>query len=408
VGIRRKEKKERTVGVYVHIPWCTAKCPYCSFVSVASPNVPEGRYSECVTKELESFIEKIENQRPRTTWSGIESIYFGGGTPSVLSPDAIAFMIEGIRGAFKERASEDPFGVEVTLEANPETLDREKLKGFKAAGVNRLSLGVQSFKDDELTSLGRRHSSGEAREAFFMAKEAGFESVGIDLMYGLPSQSTDDWEASLAMVKELRPEHVSIYGLTIEGWDKGDKGEGGEEETPFKRLFSSGKLRLPTEDDEVTMYWRAVELLKQGGYVHYEISNLSLPGFSSRHNLSYWLGGDYIGLGAGAHSYLARPGWGTRWWNVAGPDSYMQGVESSGGAVSGFEELKKHQAAFESVFLGLRTMKGIDTAAFERRFGFHPREAIAWPRVFGEGLVRTEGGHIRLTPRGITFSNEVF
>ncbi len=402
MGIHRKEKKEPTVGVYVHIPYCTARCPYCSFVSVASPSVPEKRYSKCVTKELESFIE---NQRLHTKWSGLDSIYFGGGTPSVLNPDTIAFMIAGIKGAFKGKPREGPSGVEVTLEANPETLDREKLEGFRAAGVNRLSLGVQSFKDDELTSLGRRHSSQEAREAFFMGKEAGFESVGIDLIYGLPSQSTDDWEASVAMVKKLRPEHISIYGLTI---DKVEGGEGGEEETPFKKLFSSGKLRLPTEDEVLHMYWRAVELLKQDGYVHYEISNLSLPGFSSRHNLRYWLGGDYIGLGAGAHSYMARPGWGLRWWNVAGPDSYMPRVEASGRAVAGSEELKKDQAAFESVFLGLRTLKGIDTAAFERRFGFHPREAIAWPRVSSEGLVRTEGGRMRLTPRGITFSNEVF
>lgn len=385
--------------MYVHIPYCTQKCYYCNFNSIPSVQVPEKRYSDCIIKELASLTQKKEFSN---RWSGIESIYFGGGTPSLLSPDSIASMIEGIKAALcKPPNSPGSPGsneevMEITLEANPETVDPEKLEGYRRAGVGRLSLGVQSFKDAHLVAIGRRHGAEKAIEAFKMARAAGFESIGVDLVYGLPEQSPADWDESLKRVEELRPEHVSIYSLTIE------KG------TRFDELLKKGELRLPTDAEVLEMYWRAVRLLKGLGYVHYEISNLALPGFSSRQNSRYWHGGDYIGLGAGAHSYVKSPGWGRRWWNTPGPAPYMRMVETTGLAVEGSETLKKEQAALESVFLGLRTLKGIDTAAFTGRFGIDPREAMDWTRVSSRGLVRTEGGNIRLTPKGIAFSNEVF
>jgi oxygen-independent coproporphyrinogen-3 oxidase len=391
VGIRR-EKREQKVGVYVHIPFCTRKCHYCSFNSVPSAPVPEKEYVECILKELRNLVE---TEGLHTRWTGLESIYFGGGTPSLFSPESIGLLLGGIAGAFSEKSPRLE-EAEITLEANPETIDLEKLKGFRGAGVNRLSLGLQSFNDAHLRALGRRHTSRVGEEAFFMARDAGFENIAIDLMYGLPSQNMDDWEESLRSVIEKRPEHVSIYGLTI------------EEGTPFHGLFSDGELPLPPEEACVGMYWRGADLLKEEGYIHYEISNFSQPGFLSRHNQRYWLGGDYIGLGAGAHSYLGRPGWGMRWWNEPEPASYTGRIKESGVSVAGFEKLKKGEAALETIFLGLRTLKGIDGGAFKKRFGFPPREAMDWSRLTREGFVRSEDDNIYLTPRGITFSNEVF
>lgn len=393
MGIRREEKIEQTVGVYVHIPYCTQKCYYCDFNSLPSVRVPEKRYSDCVTKELSTLTRKKEFSK---RWRSVESIYFGGGTPSLLSPDSIASMIGGIKAAFRKPPHSNEEVPEVTLEANPETMDPEKLEGYRRAGVGRLSLGVQSFKDEHLKAIGRCHSAEKALEAFKTARAAGFESIGVDLVYGLPGQSLADWDESLERVEELRPEHVSIYALTIE------KG------TRFDELLKKGELPLPTDAEVLDMYWRGVGLLKGLGYVHYEISNLALPGFSSRQNSRYWHGGDYIGLGAGAHSYVRSPGWGRRWWNAPGPAHYMRMVETTGNACTGSETLGKQQAALESVFLGLRTLKGINTAAFKKRFGIHPKEAMDWARVSGRGLVRTDGENVRLTPRGIAFSNEVF
>jgi oxygen-independent coproporphyrinogen-3 oxidase len=234
VGIRRKEYQDPKVGVYVHIPYCTGKCYYCSFNSIPSAPIPEKEYVECILKEL-TFL--IHRQGLHIGLSGLESIYFGGGTPSIFSPESIERMIDGITAAFKRQPDE---GVEITLEANPETLEFKRLKGFRGAGVNRLSLGVQSFNDDHLKALGRRHDSKKAVEGFYMARDAGFDEIGIDLIYGLPTQKKDDWEASLNRVIKKRPEHVSIYGLTI------------EEGTPFHAHYSEGKLLLPSEEEQVS------------------------------------------------------------------------------------------------------------------------------------------------------------
>ncbi|MEE9613898.1 MAG: radical SAM family heme chaperone HemW [Thermodesulfobacteriota bacterium] len=388
MGIRREEKRLRDIGVYVHIPFCARKCPYCDFNSVESPSPPERKYSECVLRELSQLIEK-----EGLSGAGLESVYLGGGTPSLFSAGAVARLISGITGRFT------PFeDIEVTLEANPDTVTEEKLAGFRSAGVTRLSLGVQSLNDRELEALGRSHDARAAKEAFDSARRAGFENVGVDLIFGVPGQDQKSWEATLTEVIEMRPEHLSIYGLTL------------EEGTPMHEARTSGKIKLPADDETTEMYRSAIGLLKAAGYDHYEISNFSLPGLSSRHNMRYWQGGDYLGLGAGAHSYLDRPGWGRRWWNERKIERYMARVEETGSPEAGGEELKKEEAAAESMMLGLRTSVGVNAAAFTDRFGFPPHRALDFERFEKEGLIRYEGKgkNLSLTEKGMLFSNELF
>lgn len=394
MGILGKEKIGKTVGVYAHIPYCASKCPYCDFKSVVSKDLPEKRYAGCVLKELSTVTRKegsVLFKRP------LESLYIGGGTPSLFSPQTIDLLVRSVRTSFA------PFkDAEITIEVNPDTADPGRLKGYSTAGANRLSIGFQSLSDSELRSLGRTHSAEKALKSFAAAREAGFENIGVDLIYGAPGQSVDSFTASLEKVVSLRPEHISLYNLTL------------EEGTPFHRSYVREKdpLRapLPAEEDELKMYAAAVELLEGAGYDHYEVSNWALPGLRSVHNSRYWTGADYIGLGSSAHSYISTPGWGRRWWNEAGPLEYMKRVEEAGEAVAGSEILNREEAMTEALFLGLRMLdRGIEAGPFRARFGMTPKEAfpgsVALER---EGLVLSRGEDLLLTPGGVLLSNEVF
>lgn len=386
-----------SIGVYIHIPFCLSKCPYCDFNSVASGggSVPEERYAACVLKEFNARAsqEGIDRQK------GLGSVYFGGGTPSVFSPAAIGGILRGVTGGFDRQ-----FSAEVTLEVNPDTADAGKLEGFRKAGVNRLSIGVQSLDDGLLKMLGRRHSAQKALDAFRMAREAGFENIGIDLMFGLPGlnplrgQTLALWKETLKTAVALGPRHVSLYGLTI------------EEGTPFSRLLKKGSLGLLPEEAEIEMYKTAIDTLAEAGYVHYEISNFALPGYFSVHNSGYWEGIDYIGLGAGAHSYISTPGWGRRWWNAREPEQYMERVESSGMAVEGSETLKMEEASAESLMLGLRMLtKGIVRSEFKKRFNMLPEKIFKKLIEFeAEGWIKSTTESIILTPKGALISNELF
>lgn len=382
--VHRTEKD--SIGVYVHIPYCVSKCPYCDFRSVTG-GVREGEYAERLLEELSFFVKK-EGLGNRF----IESIYIGGGTPSIFSPAEIARLVSCIKKAF---AHESP---EVTLEANPDTVTPEKLSGYIKGGVTRLSIGVQSFDDRVLKNIGRPHSARRAQEALIEARAAGFKNIGADLIFGLPGQTMEVWRDSLERLIDIAPEHVSIYGLTI------------EEGTPFHGIYGGKRDGLPSEGEETGMYGMAVELLAKGGWSHYEISNFSRPGYSSAHNSRYWSGLDYLGLGASSHSYLSSPGWGRRWWNEDSPDKYMKMVREMGEAVLGSEELTKEEAMRESLMLGLRMLfAGVRGEAFKERYGAYPKE------VFGnsaglekDGLLRASGNDLFLTPDGVLFSNEVF
>jgi oxygen-independent coproporphyrinogen-3 oxidase len=386
----RGEDEKDALGVYVHIPYCLSKCPYCDFSSIAAGVVPEEGYVRCVLKELSTVV-----MAGNLAGDGVRlsSVYFGGGTPTLFSPGSIGRILTGVKRAFGRSD-----GLEVTLEANPETIGPGNLAGFRRAGVTRLSLGVQSFDEGELKALGRRHGVGASEAGFKAARDAGFDDIGVDLIFGIPGQALTSFERSLVRAIGLMPEHVSVYGLTI------------EDGTVFHGLYAGRDgVGLPGPDDQALIFEAAGRLLKDAGYVHYEISNWCLPGREGVHNGGYWKRRGYIGLGASAHSYLPYPSWGRRWWNERAPEAYMRRVEEGGSAIAGGEDLGREEAIAESVMLGLRMIgAGIDGESFRRLFGVYPGEALkGCAALEDEGCIERRGEDIVLTPRGVLLCNEV-
>lgn len=378
--------EEQEVGVYAHVPFCKRKCPYCDFKSIEAARAPEERFAGCLLKELEKTA--IE-----TGLHGafLSTVYMGGGTPSILSPDTVANIVKRIKSTFREAI--DP---EVTLEVNPDTVDLQKLTGFREGGVTRLSIGFQTLDDRHLVLLGRAHTAEAALQTFSFAREAGFVNVGVDLMFAIPGQTLADWEATLRKVSSLRPEHISLYGLTI------------EEGTPFHARYGKGREGLPSEEVEALMYLKAREVLTDAGYRHYEVSNFALPGFESRHNSRYWKGADYLGIGPSAHSYISKPLWGRRWWNIAGPYEYMDRVEKGESPREAGEELTREDAMLEAVMLGLRMVdEGVKGGPFTEKFGVAPVEAFTWDALITDGFVYKRGQDLVLTEKGLLFLNEV-
>ncbi|OGQ02688.1 MAG: hypothetical protein A2W38_05400 [Deltaproteobacteria bacterium RBG_19FT_COMBO_58_16] len=404
MGVQGEEKSREGIGVYIHIPFCASKCPYCDFSSVAvagltGPVEIEKGYTDCVIRELESFAST--GPAPQTRL--LQSVYIGGGTPSLFSPQSIARIIGSVKAAFTPAPD-----CEVTIEANPDSIDEAKLDGYLKAGANRLSIGVQSLDDAELKTLGRVHTADKAVLAFKSARKAGFANIGADLIFGIPGQSEARFASSLSRLIALCPEHISVYGLTY------------EEGTPMTAVKEAGGFdgRLPTDEVEEAMYRLAQAMLAEGGYCHYEVSNWALPGFESRHNRRYWLGGEYLGLGSGAHSYM-RAGtnggpWGVRWWNDASIERYcalIMDTDGEGGSARAFtEKLGRREAMVESLMLGIRMPgRGVEGAQFRRAFGLFPAEAF--PRcaaLISQGLLRLRGDDLLLTDRGLLLSDSVF
>ncbi|MCP3677446.1 MAG: radical SAM family heme chaperone HemW, partial [Deltaproteobacteria bacterium] len=371
--------------------FCLKKCSYCSFNSYESTRNDYGSYIEALLMELAFRCEEMHSLHGR----GVESIYIGGGTPSLLAPDEIVRLLDGARQMMRHR-DDSGDDSEVTIEVNPGTVDYEKLSRYRDAGVNRVSIGIQSFNDSSLKALGRLHSAGDGVASFQSARRAEFRNIGADLIFALPGQTVAEWERDVEELLNLMPEHISLYALKM------------EEGTPFYVKYGAGGPPTPSEEEAVAMYRSALERLEGAGYRHYEVSNLALPGFTSRHNSRYWRGGDYIGLGAGAHSYLASPGWGERWWNLSGPDAYVEDIMARRGGVEGKEELTRENALHETLFLGLRTMEGVEIAPFRERFGLSPVECLPMDRLTGRGLISSGKGWLRLTREGILLSDEVF
>ncbi len=365
-------------GVYVHVPFCLRKCPYCDFNSYPLDPALTGPYTEALLAEA----------RARRGEGPASTAYFGGGTPTCLDCEGLSRLIAGVLDLFGL-----PLGAEVSVEANPGTLDSVKAKTLRAAGVTRISLGFQALDDEVLRRAGRIHTAPEAVDAFHVAREAGFPEVSVDLMYGLPGQTLVSFRETLERVVGLGPEHISTYPLTL------------EEGTPMAKGVSSGLVSLPPEAEEEAMGIVLQEVLLSGGYERYEISSFSLPGHECRHNLGYWMGSDYAGLGAGAHSLRKNK----RWWNLALPEEYVAGI-SRGTAVASGEELTPHQVRAERVILALRTSWGLDLGAFEGEFG-EPLETV-YPgvveRLEGLGLVALRSGCLRLSERGFALANRVF
>ena len=371
-------------ALYVHVPWCRHVCPYCDFNVYASATIPEADDVAAYRAELAAWAARREFRGRR-----IDTVHLGGGTPSLLSPDAVGALLDAARQA---GVRDD---AEVTLEANPGTLSPSGLAGYRRAGVTRLSLGAQSFQPALLRTLGRDHASDETRAAVAMARAAGFENVGLDLIFAVPGQSLEAWEDDVGQALALAPAHVSAYALT---WEEG---------TPFHGWRARGRLVAVDDDLESTMADLAAARLAAAGLQRYEISSWARPGFESRHNTHYWDGSDYLGLGPGAHSFHAgQPA--RRWWNVRLPHEWRAAVAEHGTAVAGEERLTDEQARSDFLITGLRRMAGVDVAEFERRFAITLRAAFPQlSRLEDEGLVELRDERLRLSAHGLEHADTV-
>jgi oxygen-independent coproporphyrinogen-3 oxidase len=377
-------------SLYVHIPYCQSKCPYCDFNSYAAAGWPEEDYVHAVIAEL-------THRAAAPPWSGqrIKTVFFGGGTPSLFAPESIGSVIEaadGLLGIDRD--------AEITLEANPGTVNGSKLAGFKAAGVNRVSFGAQSFEPAILRILGRIHGAEETREAVRLAHRARFERLNLDLIFAVPEQRLDGVQRDIAEATALGPDHISAYNLTF------------EEGTAFFTEMKRGRIRPLTTDLQAAMYDLVRSELPRRGYPMYEISNYAPPGHEGRHNLSYWQAESYLGLGAGAYSCALDETFcdGRRWWNQRLPGRYIAAVDADGVAEAGSEAINKATLQGEFVFLHLRLREGFHLAEFARRFGetFDSRfGSVAAPLIEG-GLLMREQGRIFLTDRGFEIADSIF
>ena len=441
------------LGIYIQVPFCQTKCTYCNFhTGVASP-AAYAPYARAVAREirdwralhaaagLEDFFMREQalgsqaalsdlskschseerfalregrgdeesafafNVAPGFSPASVDTIYLGGGTPSLFDPADLTRILTAVRHAF---GSADPTALssgaraastEVTLEADPETITAEKAAAWLAAGINRISLGAQSFHDAELKPAGRMHRREDIFTAVAHLRAAGFTNISLDLIAGLPHQTASSWQASVEEALRLRPEHISIYLFEI---DEGSRL--GRELLSAGRRYSAESV--PSDDAMAESYEFACERLRQAGYDHYEISNWALPGFRSRHNLKYWRREPYLGFGAGAHSFDGR--W--RWANAHDPAAYAAAIEQGRLPVEQFEEVTPKQALDEELFLGLRQLEGIDLASIEAQHGaqLSPEIGARIEELRAQGLVERSGTRVRLAPARLAISNEVF
>lgn len=373
--------------LYLHVPFCLSKCGYCAFNSQELQESDLDRYMDLLLEEMRLTSAAITPARR------VDSIYFGGGTPSLLEAGQIRCLIEKAAELFGVDT-----GVEITLEANPGTIDETRLAAFHRAGINRLSLGVQSLDDKVLQCLGRLHSAGQARAAFRHAREAGFDNIGIDLMNSLPLQTLSEWQTDLRNAILLSPEHFSIYGLTI------------EEGTRFACRYPLDSPERGDDDISADMFEMADDILTEAGYEHYEIANYARPGYRSRHNTGYWQRDGYLGLGVGAHSLLRGGENDIRFSNVGNLEEYSVAVAAGRLPRLEMQCLSREEAMQEYIFLGLRVADGVSLEKFEAEFGSSCRS------IYGEvidGLVRLDlllcnETDLRLTRRGMLLSNQVF
>ena len=377
----------KELEIYIHIPFCKRKCAYCDFLSGPADDNTIACYVEKLIDEIGAQGDC--NLYNKTT---VSSVFFGGGTPTILNGRQMQRIMKAIKLHF--RVAED---AEISVEANPGTVNREKLAAYKKAGVNRISFGLQSAKNEELKLLGRIHTFEDFLESFWLARECGFENINVDLISAIPGQSLESWEESLRQVLKLNPEHLSAYSLII------------EEGTPFATLYGEGteeEEKLPTEEEERRMYWRTKELLEEAGYYRYEISNYAKPGKECRHNLGYWERKNYLGMGLGSSSFFDN----VRWKNIEDLEMYLENSGEPEMIQKDREILSVTEQMEEFVFLGLRKTRGICMKEFEETFGKSLEECYGEnvARMQREKLVIMEDGFLRLTEKGIDVSNYVF
>jgi oxygen-independent coproporphyrinogen-3 oxidase len=367
-------------SLYVHIPYCAHKCPYCDFnVHVASP-IPEEEYVSSLIQEIRHY-----SRESALSEAEIETVYFGGGTPSLFSSKSFARVLKFLKEAFPFSPS-----AEISMEANPSDLSARTLLENRELGINRISVGAQSFFLAHLKTLGRDHSPEEIDRAIGWINQAGFENFSLDLMFGIPGQTVEEFREDLHHALSLNPTHLSTYNLTY------------EEGTPFFKWKREGLLKASDEEVEVSMMEKAQETLSSHGYVHYEVSNYARPGWESRHNTNIWRYRSYLGIGAGAHSFLQREGNGHRWSNERFPREYMKKVNHHGYAIAHHEEIPPAEAMEEFLLLGLRLREGIRLKDFSSRFG---RELLeTFPRIpdlLSEGFLTQSHGSVSLTRKGM-------
>lgn len=376
------------LSLYIHIPFCVKKCFYCDFASVSDSPGTHEEYISSVLREMEFCSHEMPESLVAQT------LYMGGGTPSLLHPKLVGKLIEAALKNYNLAAT-----AEITLEANPGTVTAESFAGYRSAGVNRLSIGIQSLDDSMLSLLGRAHSAQQARNALSMARSAGFDNIGIDLIHSLPGQTLEHWQRTLHDAVALGADHISAYGLTV------------EEGTPFSGMLDRNEISLPGNDDSAAMYEAAMTMLEASGYEHYEIANFARPGFRSRHNQVYWQRGNYLGFGAAAHSFLREPGFGQRWSNPSGIADYCSlfSLPQPLPKLS-HELLAQTDAMSEAIFLGLRLLEGIAPERFREAFGMSIENAFPGvvERQIARGLLQYNDGRISLSRKGVLLANQVF
>ncbi|MEK6333860.1 MAG: radical SAM family heme chaperone HemW [Acidobacteriota bacterium] len=376
-------------GVYIHIPFCRSRCSYCDFATGMYESDSAQRYVRALVKEIAEWDEVASP-------SVVETVFLGGGTPSLLAPTQIERILTAVRKKFDVRDD-----AETTLELNPgdggvtAAARLETIREFRSLGINRASFGAQTFDDRELKQLGRTHSSSDIASTFDQLRKAGFENINFDLIAGLPGQTMSGWKQNLTAALQLRPEHLSLYLLDV------------HEGTPLADQIQKGMRPKPDDDLAAEMYRTMIDEVTAAGYEHYEISNFCRPGLESRHNTKYWTGEPYYGFGCSAHSFDGRA---RRWSNERDASAYVNLIEADRSPVVDRTELKEEDARSESIFLGLRLMRGVNLESYRARFGrdLRAEHEANLARLREAGLIEIDNRLLRLTTRGALLSNEVF
>lgn len=371
------------LGLYLHLPFCISKCPYCDFNSYQLKEDNQiSSYISALYQEITTYSKKLKK-------SNLKTIYLGGGTPTILSGVQIYDILEFCKSKFT--IDKD---AEITIEANPGTLDGEKIKLLIESGINRLSLGAQSFNNLFLKKLGRIHNTQDIIDSYYLARKEGFNNINIDIMFALPDQTTEDLQVTLKKAISLKPDHLSLYNLTIKPG------------TEYFKKYKKGKLKLPTEDEEFDMYNWALKFLEESGFEHYEISNFARPYKRSMHNLIYWQNKPYLGIGAGAYSFIK----GYRYMNYENPARYTKEMMSGKLPVDNGEKLSLRKRMIETIILGLRTKDGVGYKKFKTRFGVNLNDIFFKQvnKLVNLALLEKGDCKIKLTKKGIFLANIVF
>jgi len=372
-----------TAALYIHIPFCEKRCIYCDFYTVAGVESRIPDYIAALKKEIAMRSREIFWQRQR-----FATIFLGGGTPSLLSPQQIAEILDAVFSSFHFEKS-----AEITLEANPGTITIEQIAQYRSAGINRLSFGIQSLHADELEMLDRIHSPQQAIDAVTMARQAGFDNINMDFIFALPQQTIKRWQENLEQAIALQPTHISAYNLTIEPG------------TPLDLKIRKGEMQPLSEEEEREFYQLTIDFLERHDYRQYEVSNFAKPGFEARHNIKYWDGSSYLGLGASAHSYDGN----RRFWNVANLRKYLEALATDRLPEDDSEQLTQQQKMFEVMFLGLRQRRGVDLSAFANQFrqSFDETFNGVAQELEKEGLLIQQDRYLRLSQEGLFLCDEV-